>query len=312
MLKHLANLLESFHFVCYHQLRWNYSKLWSPFMCEFMIEFAHFNLFRLQNRELKINVKRGTEIVVETNDDGSIEVRYLTLTGLAKTLHGASLNGHNHSIGHDRCEEESYPVIGWDMVIRLRFMPILLETLSVERNTRYERWKVSGSPRRRAQKEQRSKRHQVEHHKGYWVMVQWMGVEKPTGGIPTYSKRNRVRIGRRELVEQITNREAIIRPLPNTLTSNIQAGEDQPQVLVQPPTLQFTFGTPYKGVEVRERLQIFYTADTFVLDNPDVIDSFVLEVPNELLNLKEGVHTSLPKYVDASFVVDISKGEGIT
>ncbi|KAK9160373.1 hypothetical protein Syun_006714 [Stephania yunnanensis] len=57
---------------------------------------------------------------------------------------------------------------------------------------------------------------------------------------------------------------------------------------------------------------IFYTVDTFVLDDPDVTDSFVLEVPNELLNLKEGVHASLPKYIDASFVVDISKGEGIT
>ncbi|KAK9135746.1 hypothetical protein Syun_015076 [Stephania yunnanensis] len=57
---------------------------------------------------------------------------------------------------------------------------------------------------------------------------------------------------------------------------------------------------------------IFYTADTFVLDDPDTIDSFVLEVPDELLKLKEGVHDSLPNYVDAPFVVDISKGEGIT
>ncbi|KAK9098963.1 hypothetical protein Syun_026008 [Stephania yunnanensis] len=94
--------------------------------------------------------------------------------------------------------------------------------------------------------------------------------------------------------------------------SQIESEEDQPLVLVQPPTLPCTFGTPYKGVEVRERLQIFYTVDTFVLDDPDTIDSFVLEVPNELLNLKEGVHASLPKYVDAPFVVDISKGEGIT
>ncbi|KAK9083311.1 hypothetical protein Scep_029782 [Stephania cephalantha] len=92
----------------------------------------------------------------------------------------------------------------------------------------------------------------------------------------------------------------------------IESEEDQPRVLVQPLTLPCTFGTPYKGVEVRERLQIFYTTDTFVLDDPDAIDSFVLEVPNELLNLKEGVHASLSKYVDASFVVDISKGEGIT
>ncbi|KAK9098292.1 hypothetical protein Syun_025337 [Stephania yunnanensis] len=92
----------------------------------------------------------------------------------------------------------------------------------------------------------------------------------------------------------------------------IESKEDQPLVLVRPPTLPYTYGTPYKGVEVRERLQIFYTADTFDLDDPDTIDSFVLEVPDELLNLKEGVHASLPNYVDAPFVVDISKGEGIT
>ncbi|KAK9107332.1 hypothetical protein Syun_023343 [Stephania yunnanensis] len=66
----------------------------------------------------------------------------------------------------------------------------------------------------------------------------------------------------------------------------IESDENQLLVLVQPPTLPCTFGKPYKGVEVRERLQIFYTADTFVLDNPDTIDSFVLEVSDELLNLK--------------------------
>ncbi|KAK9105170.1 hypothetical protein Scep_022014 [Stephania cephalantha] len=92
----------------------------------------------------------------------------------------------------------------------------------------------------------------------------------------------------------------------------IESEEDQPLVLVQPPTLPCTFGSPYKGVEVKEHSQIFYTADTFMLDDPDATNSFVLEVPNELLNLKEGVHVSLPKYVDASFVIDISKGEGIT
>ncbi|KAK9158700.1 hypothetical protein Scep_005274 [Stephania cephalantha] len=61
-----------------------------------------------------------------------------------------------------------------------------------------------------------------------------------------------------------------------------------------------------------ERSQIFYTADTFVLDDDDMTDSFVSEVPNELPILKEGVHAALPKYIDAPFVVDISKGEGIT
>ncbi|KAK9081722.1 hypothetical protein Syun_030768 [Stephania yunnanensis] len=58
----------------------------------------------------------------------------------------------------------------------------------------------------------------------------------------------------------------------------IESEEDQLLVLVQPPTLLCTFGTPYKGVEVRERLKIFYTAETFVLDKPDTINSFVLEV----------------------------------
>ncbi|KAK9093114.1 hypothetical protein Syun_028025 [Stephania yunnanensis] len=59
----------------------------------------------------------------------------------------------------------------------------------------------------------------------------------------------------------------------------IESEEDQPLALVQPPTLPCTFGTRF---------------------------------PNELLNMKEGSHASLPNYLDASFVVDISKGEGIT
>ncbi|KAK9160788.1 hypothetical protein Syun_007129 [Stephania yunnanensis] len=92
----------------------------------------------------------------------------------------------------------------------------------------------------------------------------------------------------------------------------IESEGDQPLVLVQPPTFPCTFGIPYKGVEVRESSHIFYTTDTFVLDDLNVTDSFMLEIPNEILNLKKGVHASLPKYIDAPFVVDISKGEGIT
>ncbi|KAK9114301.1 hypothetical protein Syun_021098 [Stephania yunnanensis] len=92
----------------------------------------------------------------------------------------------------------------------------------------------------------------------------------------------------------------------------IESKEDQPLVLVKPPTLPCIFDKPYTGVEVKERSHIFYTSNTFVLEDHDVIDSFVLEVSNELPILKEGVHAALPKYVDAPFVVDISKGEGIT
>ncbi|KAK9103032.1 hypothetical protein Sjap_020286 [Stephania japonica] len=91
-----------------------------------------------------------------------------------------------------------------------------------------------------------------------------------------------------------------------------ESKEDQPLVLVKPPTLPCIFVRPYKGVVVKERSQIFYTADTFVSADHNLIDSYVLEVPDELLHLKEGMYDELPKAIDASFVVDISKGEGIT
>ncbi|KAK9096342.1 hypothetical protein Sjap_021839 [Stephania japonica] len=48
-----------------------------------------------------------------------------------------------------------------------------------------------------------------------------------------------------------------------------------------------------------------------MLDNQDEKESFVLEISDELPNLKEGIHVSLSKVVNATFVVDISKGEGI-
>ncbi|KAK9096398.1 hypothetical protein Sjap_021895 [Stephania japonica] len=88
--------------------------------------------------------------------------------------------------------------------------------------------------------------------------------------------------------------------------------EDQPLVLVTPPTLPCLPVKFMKGVVIKERSQIFYTADTFVSDDHDLIDSYVLEVPDELLHLKEGMHDELPKAIDAPFIVDISKGEGIT
>ncbi|KAK9119378.1 hypothetical protein Scep_017471 [Stephania cephalantha] len=91
----------------------------------------------------------------------------------------------------------------------------------------------------------------------------------------------------------------------------IESEEDQPLVLVKLPALPCILVRPYKGVEVNERSLIFYTADTFVLDDHDVTYSFGLEVPNELPILKEGVHVALPKAIDAPLVVYISKGEGI-
>ncbi|KAK9146829.1 hypothetical protein Sjap_006732 [Stephania japonica] len=86
-----------------------------------------------------------------------------------------------------------------------------------------------------------------------------------------------------------------------------ESKEDQPLVLVKPPTLPCIFVRPYKGVVIKERSHIFYTADTFVSVDHNLIDSYVLEVPDELLHLKEGMYDELPKSIDASFVVDISK-----
>ncbi|KAK9162813.1 hypothetical protein Syun_003715 [Stephania yunnanensis] len=92
----------------------------------------------------------------------------------------------------------------------------------------------------------------------------------------------------------------------------IENKEDQPLVLVTPPTFPNIFVESYAGVEVREHSQNFYTADTSVSESLNMTNSYMLEVSNELPILKEGMHAALPKYVDAPFVVDISKGEGIT
>ncbi|KAK9096928.1 hypothetical protein Sjap_022425 [Stephania japonica] len=94
--------------------------------------------------------------------------------------------------------------------------------------------------------------------------------------------------------------------------SQKESKEDQPLVLVKPPSLSCLPVKFKKGVVVNERSQIFYTTDTFVSDDHNATKSYVLKVPNELLNLKEGMPAELPKTIDVSFVVDISKGEDIT
>ncbi|KAK9145842.1 hypothetical protein Sjap_005745 [Stephania japonica] len=91
-----------------------------------------------------------------------------------------------------------------------------------------------------------------------------------------------------------------------------ESKEDQPLVLVKPPTLPCLPVKFKKWVVVKERSQIFYMPDTFMSYDQDEQEFFVLEVPNELLILKEVMSAELSKYVDTSFIVDISKGEGIT
>ncbi|KAK9131299.1 hypothetical protein Sjap_011786 [Stephania japonica] len=82
-----------------------------------------------------------------------------------------------------------------------------------------------------------------------------------------------------------------------------ESKEDQPLVLVKPPTLPCIFVEPYKGVVIKERSQIFYATDTFVSADDDAIYSYVLEVPDELLNLNEGMTDEVPKAIDVPFIV---------
>ncbi|KAK9154825.1 hypothetical protein Sjap_002305 [Stephania japonica] len=67
-----------------------------------------------------------------------------------------------------------------------------------------------------------------------------------------------------------------------------ESKEDQQHlVLVKSPTIPCLPVKFKKEMVVKEHSQIFYTADTFVSDDNDLTDSYVLEVPDELLNLKE-------------------------
>ncbi|KAK9163489.1 hypothetical protein Syun_004391 [Stephania yunnanensis] len=65
----------------------------------------------------------------------------------------------------------------------------------------------------------------------------------------------------------------------------IESKEYQHLVLVKPPTFPYIIVKPYKGVEVREHSQIFYIANTFVLDDHDdlriELDGLLCERPQE-------------------------------
>ncbi|KAK9129995.1 hypothetical protein Sjap_010482 [Stephania japonica] len=87
-----------------------------------------------------------------------------------------------------------------------------------------------------------------------------------------------------------------------------ESKEDQPLVLVKPPTLPCLPVKFKNGVVVKEHLQIF-TLLTPLCQTIMMRQNHVLEVSDELLNLKEGMPTELPKAIDVPFIV---KGEGIT
>ncbi|KAK9130404.1 hypothetical protein Sjap_010891 [Stephania japonica] len=73
-----------------------------------------------------------------------------------------------------------------------------------------------------------------------------------------------------------------------------ESKDDQSFVFVNPPTLPYIFDDFDMEVDEKERSKTFYTADTFVLDDSEIIDSFVLEVPNTLPFLNKGVSVLLP------------------
>ncbi|KAK9085726.1 hypothetical protein Sjap_026137 [Stephania japonica] len=86
---------------------------------------------------------------------------------------------------------------------------------------------------------------------------------------------------------------------------------DQSFVLVNPPTLPYIFDDFDMEMDVKERSKTFCTADTFVLDDPEIIDSYVLEVPDKLPFLNKSVFVSLPNARGESIILGYSLLEGI-
>ncbi|KAK9137757.1 hypothetical protein Sjap_008351 [Stephania japonica] len=91
-----------------------------------------------------------------------------------------------------------------------------------------------------------------------------------------------------------------------------ESKDDQSFVLVNPPTLPYIFDDFDMEVDVKERSKTFCTADTFVLDDLDITDSYVLEVPDKLPFLNKGVSVSLPNAKGESIILGYSLLEGIT
>ncbi|KAK9123527.1 hypothetical protein Sjap_013129 [Stephania japonica] len=91
-----------------------------------------------------------------------------------------------------------------------------------------------------------------------------------------------------------------------------ESKDDQSFVLVNPPTLPYIFDDFDMEVDVKERSKTFCTADTFVLDDPKITDSYVLEVPDKLPFLNRCVSVSLPNAKGESIILGYSLLEGIT
>ncbi|KAK9096523.1 hypothetical protein Sjap_022020 [Stephania japonica] len=100
--------------------------------------------------------------------------------------------------------------------------------------------------------------------------------------------------------------------LPRSKELQQESKDDQSFVLVNPPTLPYIFDDFDMEVDETEHSKFFCTADTFVLDDSEIIDSYVLEVLNKLSFLNKGVSVSLPSARGENIILGYSLLEGIT
>ncbi|KAK9116255.1 hypothetical protein Sjap_015202 [Stephania japonica] len=82
-----------------------------------------------------------------------------------------------------------------------------------------------------------------------------------------------------------------------------ESKDDQSFVLVNPPTLPYILDDFNMEVDVNKRLKTFCTADTFVLDDLEIIDSYMFEVSDKLPFLNKGVSVSLPNAKGESIIL---------
>ncbi|KAK9094382.1 hypothetical protein Scep_025851 [Stephania cephalantha] len=91
-----------------------------------------------------------------------------------------------------------------------------------------------------------------------------------------------------------------------------ESKENQPLVLVKPPTLPRILVEFEMGVEEKGNLEILYADDTFVLDGHDKIKPFLIKDQDELETIKRVVHITLPMIAGRLFVRNFSKLVGVT
>ncbi|KAK9094489.1 hypothetical protein Scep_025958 [Stephania cephalantha] len=91
-----------------------------------------------------------------------------------------------------------------------------------------------------------------------------------------------------------------------------ESKEDQPLVLMNPPLVSCIFVEFKIGMEQKRYLEALCGVDSYVLKGEDYMETYSLEVVDELKTLKEGMFFSLPKATVIPFVRDYSKLVGVT